>query len=94
VAKILFAPFSIVSGLIAGLLARKLFQGAWSLVDDEEDGPPEPGDRDAPMAKIVLGAILQAGVFAGVRALIDRYARKTFYGLFGAWPGEKPEPGE
>lgn len=88
-AKILYAPFSILGGLLAGLFARKLFNRAWALVDDEADGPPKPGERDAPVAKVIGGAVLQAGVFAGVKALFDRFARRAFYGLFGAWPGDE-----
>ena len=90
VARILYAPFSVIGSLIAGLLAKKVFEQAWALVDDEGDGPPEAKEQDAPVVKLVIGAVLQAGVFAAVRVLCDRYARRAFYGLFGTWPGEKP----
>ena len=32
--KFLFLPFSIAAGLIAGVLSKKLFDGAWRLFDD------------------------------------------------------------
>jgi hypothetical protein len=89
VAKILYAPFGIVSSLLAGFAARKLFDSAWGHFDDS-DGPPEPGERDAPAVKVVAGAVVQAGVFAGVRALFDRYGRRVFNWLFGVWPGKSP----
>ena len=38
-AKILFIPVSIVGGLIAGLVGKKIFEAAWGLIDKEE--PPE-----------------------------------------------------
>ena len=38
--RILFAPFSIAGGLLAGLAATKLFEFIWARFDDEE--PPDP----------------------------------------------------
>ena len=42
--KFLFLPFSIVAGLVAGFLSKKLFDGIWSLVDDEEAPDAEHKD--------------------------------------------------
>ena len=38
-AKLLFTPFSIVAGLLAGFLGKKLFEQIWGLIDKDE--PPE-----------------------------------------------------
>ena len=35
-AKILFIPVGVVSGIIAGLIGKKAFEGVWSLIDEEE----------------------------------------------------------
>jgi hypothetical protein len=86
-ARILFTPFSILGSLIAGLVARKAFDGIWSAIDDEE--PPEAGEEREPLARVLLATILQAAVFAGTRALFDRQARRAFRGLTGSWPGPK-----
>ncbi len=40
--KVLFTPVSIISGLLAGLLASKLFEFIWGRVAGEE--APEPDD--------------------------------------------------
>lgn len=85
--KIFFIPFSVVSGLIAGFISKKLFDAAWGLVDDEQ--PPEPTLRPAPVGKILLAAALQGAVFRGTRAIVDRYARTAFQSLTGVWPGEE-----
>jgi uncharacterized protein DUF4235 len=91
VTKILFAPFSIIGGLIAGLLGRRVFARIWGLIDDEE--PPEPGHRDVSWGKVLAAAALQAAVFAAARAAVDRGARQAFASLTGSWPGERvPEP--
>jgi hypothetical protein len=85
--RILFAPFSIAGSLIAGLVARKAFEGLWSAIDDEE--PPEAGEEREPLARVLLAAVLQAAVFAGARALFDRQARQAYRRLTGTWPGPK-----
>jgi hypothetical protein len=86
-ARVLFAPFSIIGSLIAGLVARKAFDGIWSAIDDEE--PPEAGEEREPLVRVVLAAVLQAAVFAGTRVLFDRQARRAFRGLTGTWPGSQ-----
>jgi len=87
VAKILFTPFSIAFSLVAGLVARKVFDRVWHAIDDED--PPDPGEELEPLPRILMAAGLQAAVFALARALFDRQARKTFRGLTGTWPGPK-----
>jgi len=87
-ARVLFAPFSIIGSLIAGFVARKAFDGIWSAIDDEE--PPEAGEEQESLARVLLATILQAAVFAGTRALFDRQARRMFRGLTGSWPGASP----
>ena len=86
-AKILFTPFSIAFSLVAGLVARKVFDRVWHAIDDED--PPDPGEELEPLPRILLAAGLQAAVFALARVLFDRQARKTFRGLTGTWPGPK-----
>jgi hypothetical protein len=88
--KILFLPFSILSGLIAGFLGKQVFQALWGLIDDEE--PPDSEHRDISVPKMVIAVGLQAAIFSVVRKLVDRQARKAFAGAFGTWPGkERPE---
>jgi hypothetical protein len=91
VLKVIFIPFSVVGGLIAGFLGKKLFEQVWGLVDAEE--PPEPEHRDAHFGKILAAAALEGGVFRTTRAAVDHQMRRAFAGLTGTWPGEeRPEP--
>ena len=88
--KLLFIPFSVVGGLIAGFLSKKLFDLAWGLVDEEE--PREPEHREVPWAKLAAALALQGAIFRMVRGLADHGSRRGFYRLTGAWPGEeRPE---
>ena len=92
--KILFLPFSIAGGFIAGLIGKKLFEAAWGLVDDEE--PPGPEHRDVDYVKLGIALGLEGAIFRIIRGLVDHAARGGFLRLTGAWPGEErpePEPG-
>ena len=85
--KILFVPFSVIGGLIAGKLAKTMFDGIWGLVDDEES--PEPEHREVPWWKLLLALALEGAIFRAVRGLFDHGARQLFSRLTGTWPGEE-----
>ena len=86
--KILFAPISIGAGLLAGLIAQKLFERLWAVIDDEE--PPEPDNREVAVVKLLAALAIEGAVFRLVKGLADRGARKGFAALTGAWPGDDP----
>jgi hypothetical protein len=89
--KFLFLPVSIVLGLIAGLLGRKIFEQAWGLVDDE--GPPDAKHREISFTKLVLALSIEGAIFRLVKGLTDNGARRGYARLTGTWPGEEaPEP--
>ncbi|HWX51946.1 MAG TPA: DUF4235 domain-containing protein [Solirubrobacteraceae bacterium] len=89
-AKILFAPVSVLTGLVAGVLGKKLFKGLWSLVDREQ--PPDPKRRDASWGKVVAALVLEGAIFRAVRGVVDRASRQAFSKATGSWPGEeRPE---
>ncbi|HEX6389831.1 MAG TPA: DUF4235 domain-containing protein [Solirubrobacteraceae bacterium] len=90
-AKLLYKPFGIIAGLIAGAVATRIFNVLWSKLDPEgaKDGP-QPKLRETPAAKAVAGTALQAATFAGTKAVVDRASLRTFEHLTGAWAGDKP----
>jgi Protein of unknown function (DUF4235) len=91
VGKLLFIPFSIAGGLLAGLLSKKVFDVVWGLVDKEE--PPDPKHREASWAKLIAALVLEGAIFRAVRGLFDHGARRGFARVTGTWPGEeRPEP--
>jgi Protein of unknown function (DUF4235) len=88
--KILFVPFSIAAGLLAGFLSRKLFDQLWGLVDEEE--PPDSKHRDIHWGKLLAAAAIQGAIFRAVKEASDHYSRRAFAGVTGSWPGEeRPE---
>jgi hypothetical protein len=89
--KILFIPVSIMGGLIAGMLSRKLFDQIWGLFDEEE--PPDSQHRDIRWGKLLVAAAIQGAIFRAVKEATDHYSRRAFAGVTGTWPGEeRPEP--
>lgn len=85
--RIIFAPFSIIGGLIAGLFAKKIFDFVWGLIDDEE--PPAAKDRETSWSKLLGALAIQGAIFRASRGAADRGTRKGFHKLTGSWPGEK-----
>ena len=89
--KLLFIPFSVVSGLVAGFLGKKLFEGLWGVIDDQE--PPAAEHRFVSFGKVIAAAALEGAIFKGTRAAVDHQSRRAFAGFTGSWPGdEAPEP--
>ena len=90
-AKVLFIPFSVAGSLLAGLIATKIFEKIWGLIDDQE--PPEAEHRQASWAKLVPAVALEGAIFRATRTVADRGARRAFYRATGTWPGEDhPDP--
>jgi hypothetical protein len=85
--KVIFIPVSVLTGLVAGILARKGFERVWSVIDDEE--PPAPDNRAAPTLKLVLALALEGAIFRVAKGYADHGARKAFASFTGRWPGEE-----
>ena len=85
--KLLFIPFSVIGGLIAGALSKKTFEALWGVIDDRE--APEPKHRDVPLVKLVSALVLQGAIFRAIRGLFDHGTRQAFHRLTGSWPGEE-----
>lgn len=89
--KTVFLPFSIATGLIAGLIGRKAFEQLWGLIDEEE--PPTSKHRDPSWLKLVAALLVEGAIFRAVKGVVDRGARTGFARMTGTWPGEaRPEP--
>ncbi|MDO8209791.1 DUF4235 domain-containing protein [Conexibacter sp. CPCC 206217] len=85
--KLIYKPFGIVAGILAGLLARRIFTVVWSKIDDEE--PPEAKTELASWTRVLAAAALQGVTFSVTKAAVDRAGARGFEHVFGIWPGEK-----
>jgi hypothetical protein len=89
--KLLFTPFSIIAGLLAGMVGKKIFEQVWAVIDDEE--PPESEHREATWTKVLVAAAVQGAIFRTTKMAVDRGARTAFANATGTWPGEeRPDP--
>ena len=89
--KLVFTPLSIVLGLIAGLIGKKIFEQIWGLIDDQE--PPHAEHREISYVKLVFALLFEGAIFRLVKGLTDHGARRGFARMTGTWPGEEePEP--
>ena len=68
-AKLFFIPFSITAGLLAGLVGKKLFNGLWGVIDDEE--PPDSKHRDISWGRLLLAGAIQGAIFRAVKEATD-----------------------
>jgi hypothetical protein len=89
--KFVFLPISIAGGVLAGLIAKKLFEQLWGFVDDQE--PPDAKHREVDYGKLAAALLLEGAIFRLARGFLDHGARRGFHRLTGSWPGEEaPEP--
>lgn len=90
--KLLFAPFSVIGGILAGIVGKKTFEVLWGAIDDHE--APSPEHRDIALKKLIPALLLEGAIFRAMRGLLDHGARQAFSKLTGSWPGdEHPEAG-
>ena len=89
--KLIYKPFGIILGIIAGLLGKKTFNKVWEKIDDED--PPKATTQETTWGKLLAASALQAMIFKTVRVSVDRFGAKGWHYLTGSWPGEKrPDP--
>jgi hypothetical protein len=87
-AKLLFAPLGIASGILAGIVAKKGFERLWSAVDRAD--PPAPDQRDTSYPKLIAALAVEGAVFRVTKGVVDQASRRAFEGATGRWPGEDP----
>ena len=88
--KAVFLPVSIVVGLLAGQLSKKLFDYVWSLFKDEE--APRPKHRELPYLELIVALLIEGAIARLVRGFVDHGLRHGWASLTGSWPGEeRPE---
>ncbi len=85
--KVLFIPFSVGAGLLAGLIGGKLFQALWGLIDDEE--APEPAHREVSWQRLSVALAIEGAIFRVIRGIVDHSSRIAYERFTGRWPGER-----
>ncbi len=81
---LLYKPWSILFGVLGGLLASTLFAKLWALLANGE--PPAPTQQDASWKAILPAAALEGAVYATVKAAAQRGSAQAFARSTGVWP--------
>src|SRR4051812_24869288 len=53
---LVYKPFSIISGLVAGRIASRMFGVIWGVIDEQE--PPSAEHRNVPLWKLALALLV------------------------------------
>ena len=92
--KLIYKPFGIVFGILAGFLSKKLFEAVWGIFDKEE--PPKPTTQQTTWPKVLGAAVVEGVTFKVTRAAVDRAGAKGFappHGLLARPEGDREERG-
>jgi hypothetical protein len=89
VVKLLFAPFRIAGGVLAGIVGKRVFDRVWRLIDARE--VPNPARPGVTWPKLAAALLLQGAILRASRGLFDHGARQFFKRLTGRWPGEEDQ---
>jgi hypothetical protein len=88
-ARILYKPWGIVGSIIAGLIARQIFERvATKAIPVDSDDPPKPLESEYQLKEILITALIQGAIFAVVKALFQRGSARAFQRWTGEWPGD------
>jgi hypothetical protein len=88
--KVIFTPISIIAGLLAGQVSKKIFDFLWGAVKDEE--AQRPKHREIPYGQLVVALLIEGAIARVVRGFVDHGTRQGWAKLTGSWPGEeRPE---
>ncbi|MET7483936.1 DUF4235 domain-containing protein [Streptomyces sp. NPDC005538] len=84
--KVAYKPVGLALGALSGMAAGALFKQAWKVFSHDEDAP-DATDEDREWSEVLLAAVLQGAIFAGVKAAVDRGGAVATRRLTGIWPG-------
>jgi hypothetical protein len=83
---LLYKPWSIVFGVVGGIVASRLFTKLWAVLGDERD--TEPTERQTSWKTVIPAAALEGAIYAGVKAAAQRGSAQAFAASTGVWPGK------
>jgi predicted metal-dependent enzyme (double-stranded beta helix superfamily) len=85
--KLMYKPFSIIAGVLGGILAGVIFKQVWKLAAHEEEAP-DSTDVQRSWGEVLIASTLQGAIFALVKTAVDRGAAEATLRLTGIWPGK------
>jgi hypothetical protein len=87
--KLLFKPLSLLVSVLSGILAGAIFKKIWQLAAGEDEAP-EATDAQRGWREVLIAATIQGAIFGLIKAAVDRGAAAGTRKYFGVWPGDDP----
>lgn len=80
-AKSMYKPLALVSSVVGGLVAGKIFTEIWQRANPSGTEPPDPTDLSSSAKEIFIAAAVQGLIVGVVRAALARGQAKGFKAL-------------
>jgi hypothetical protein len=90
-AKLAYQPVGLIAGIVASAVSAAAFRQVWKRIDGSS-APPDVRDPSRDWVEVVLAAVLQGAIFAGVRAAADRAGAAGVGRAIGDWPARDRKP--
>jgi Protein of unknown function (DUF4235) len=90
--KALFTPLGLISSVLAGIVASRLFDWVWVRLAHRE--APVLDQREMSWPAVIAAITLEGAILRLIRVAFDRGARRAFARATGAWPGEEEPASE
>ena len=88
VARSLYTPLSVATGVGGGLLAGQIFGQIWKRVGQDDPEPPDPKDLSYSTKSVLIAGAIQGLIVGLVRASLQRAGAKGYMALTN-----EPPPG-
>jgi Protein of unknown function (DUF4235) len=85
--KTLYKPLGLLFSVLGGILAGAVFKKVWTALSGEQEAP-EATSPEHSTKEVLLAAAAQGAVFAAVKAAVDRAGAKGFKKITGTDPGK------
>jgi Protein of unknown function (DUF4235) len=85
--KLLYKPLGLLVSVLGGLLAGAVFKKVWTAVSGEQEAP-EATSPEHSTKEVLLAAAAHGAIFAAVKAAMDRAGAKGFKKITGTDPGK------
>ena len=82
----LYKLFSLVLGVVSGMLAGAVFKKMWKALAHQEEAPA-PTAEDRGWHEVLPAAALKGATVAVVKAAVGRGGAASVRRLTGTWPG-------
>ncbi len=81
IARSLYTPLSVATGVGGGLLAGAIFGQVWKRIGDNDPEPPDPKDLTQSTKTVIVAAAVQGLIVGLVRALVQRAGARGYHAM-------------